>query len=92
MVCKDLPIFISDNKGFDWMFNCWYLNHFTGDNPLGFSSQNIGGLYKGMGKDTFKAFRHLRKTQHTHHPVDDEKGNAEALLKMRYEMSLKIKF
>jgi hypothetical protein len=40
--------------------------------------------------DTFKTFKHLRKTAHTHHPVDDAKGNAEALLQMK-EMGLKIK-
>src|SRR5688572_2647845 len=63
--------------------------HFLGDNPFGFSSQNLGSLYKGLVKDTFKTFKHLRRTKHTHHPVDDAKGNAEALLAMR-EAGLKI--
>lgn len=90
-VCKDRPIFISDNNGFDWMFICWYFHHFTGDNPFGFSSQNLGSLYKGIEKDTFKTFKHLRKTMHTHNPVDDAKGNAEALLTMKKELGLKIK-
>lgn len=89
-VCKDQPIFISDNNGFDWMFICWYFHHFTGSNPFGHSSQNLGSLYKGMEKDVFKNFKHLRKTKHTHHPVDDAKGNAEALLTMKQEMGLKI--
>lgn len=91
-VSKDRPIFISDNNGFDWMFICWYFHHFIGTNPFGFSSQNLGSLYKGIEKDTFKTFKHLRKTQHTHHPVDDAKGNAEALLTMKREYGLKIKF
>ncbi|MDB5088461.1 MAG: glycerol-3-phosphate transporter, permease protein UgpE [Mucilaginibacter sp.] len=91
-VCKDRPIFISDNNGFDWMFICWYFHHFTGDNPFGFSSQNLGSLYKGIEKDTFKTFKHLRKTKHTHNPVDDAKGNAEALLTMKDDYGLKIKF
>jgi hypothetical protein len=90
-VCKDQPIFISDNNGFDWMFICWYFHHFTGKNPFGFSSQNLGSLYKGMVKDMFKNFKHLRKTAHTHHPVDDAKGNAEALLTLKREQELKIK-
>lgn len=89
---KDRPIFISDNNGFDWMFICWYFHHFIHTNPFGFSSQNLGSLYKGIEKDTFKNFKHLRKTQHTHHPVDDAKGNAEALLTMKKEFGLKIKF
>lgn len=84
-------MFISDNNGFDWMFICWYFHHFLGENPFGFSSQNLGSLYKGMMKDTFTTFKHLRKTRHTHHPVDDAKGNAEALLTMKREMGLKVK-
>lgn len=86
---KGRPIFISDNNGFDWMFVCWYFHHFLGRNPFGFSSQNLGSLYKGMVADTFKNFKHLRKTKHTHNPVDDALGNAEALLKMK-ELGLKI--
>lgn len=83
------PFFISDNNGFDWQFINWYFHHFTGSNPFGFSSTNLGSLYKGMVKDTFKNFKHLRKTKHTHHPVDDAIGNAEALLQMK-EDGLKI--
>lgn len=82
-------LFISDNNGFDWQFVNWYFHHFLGDNPFGFSSQNLGSLYKGLVKDTFKTFKHLRRTKHTHHPVDDAKGNAEALLAMG-EAGLKI--
>ena len=37
-----------------------------------------------------KNFKHLRKTKHTHHPVDDAKGNAEALLHMVQTLGLKI--
>lgn len=89
--CKDRPIFISDNNGFDWMFICWYFHHFIDRNPFGFSSQNLGSLYKGMQKDVFVNFKYLRKTKHSHYPVDDAKGNAEALLIMQNEMGLKIK-
>jgi len=89
--CKDRPVFISDNNGFDWMFICWYFHHFTGQNPFGHSSQNLGSLFKGLVKDTFQNFKHLRKTKHTHHPVDDARGNAEALLLLKQEYGLKIK-
>ena len=85
------PVFISDNNGFDWMFICWYFHHFTESNPFGHSSQNLGSLYKGVVKDMFKNFKHLRKTEHTHHPVDDAKGNAEALLTLKKEMGLGIR-
>ena len=30
----------------------------------------------------FENFKHLRQTQHTHNPVDDARGNAEAMLAM----------
>lgn len=83
VVCKDRPIFISDNNGFDWMFICWYFHHFLNRNPFGFSSQNLGSLYKGMQKNMRVNFKHLRKTKHTHHPVDDARGNAEALLALK---------
>lgn len=84
------PMFISDNNGFDWQFINWYFHHFTDGNPFGFSSTNLGSLYKGLVKDTTKNFKHLRKTAHTHHPVDDAKGNAEAMLKMRETLGLKF--
>lgn len=85
------PMFISDNNGFDWQFINWYFHHFTGANPFGFSSTNLGSLYKGLVRDTTKNFKDLRKTRHTHHPVDDARGNAEALLEMMDGMELKIR-
>lgn len=85
------PMFVSDNNGFDWQFINWYFHHFLGRNPFGFSSTNLGSLYKGMVKDVFQNFKHLRKTRHTHDPVDDAKGNAEALLTMKSELGLKIR-
>ncbi|VAW75996.1 Glycerol-3-phosphate ABC transporter, permease protein UgpE (TC 3.A.1.1.3) [hydrothermal vent metagenome] len=88
---KGKPFLISDNNGFDWSFLNWYFHHFLGENPFGHSSSNLGSLYKGMEKDFFTNFKHLRKTEHTHHPVDDAKGNAEALLHMKEKMGLKIK-
>ncbi len=86
---KGRAFFVSDNNGFDWQFINWYFWHFTGGNPFGHSSTNLGSLYKGMVKDTFQSFKHLRKTSHTHNPVDDAMGNAEALLEMK-RLGLKI--
>ncbi len=83
-------MFMSDNNGFDWQFVNWYFHHFLGANPFGHSSANLGSLYKGLMKDMFVSFKHLRKTAHTHHPVDDARGNAEALLEMRDKLGLKI--
>lgn len=88
---RDRPIFVSDNNGFDWQFINWYFHHFLGKNPFGFSSMNLGSLYKGLVKETSQNFKHLRKTKHTHNPVDDAMGNAQALLHMKELMGLKIR-
>ena len=42
------PMFISDNNGFDWQFINYYFHHFTGPDPFGFSSTNLGSLYKTL--------------------------------------------
>jgi hypothetical protein len=88
---KGRPMFISDNNGFDWQFINWYFHHFLGANPFGHSSTNLGSLYKGTVNDMSKNFKHLRKTRHTHNPVDDAKGNAEALLVMKSRFGLRIR-
>lgn len=88
---NERPYFISDNNGFDWQFINWYFHHFLKHNPFGHSSSNLGSLYKGIEKDMFKSFKHLRQTEHTHHPLDDAKGNAEALLIIKQQYGLKIK-
>ena len=90
MYSKTQPIFISDNNGFDWQFINYYFHHFLGDNPFGYSSTNLGSLYKGLVKDMTQNFKHLRKTVHSHNPVDDVKGNAEALLHLQNALGLKL--
>ena len=89
-VASGRPMFISDNNGFDWQFINYYFHHFLGRNPFGHSSTNLGSLYKGLVKDFSKNFKHFRRTPHTHHPVDDARGNAEALLILRTTLSLKL--
>lgn len=86
-------IFISDNLAFDWQWINYYFHFYTGSNPFGFSGRRIGDLYAGLEKDFFAAskWKKFRKTTHTHDPVDDARGNAEALLKIR-EMGLKFPF
>jgi hypothetical protein len=85
---KGHPVFISDNNGFDWMFICWYFHHFIKHNPFGFSSRRIGDIYCGLLKDMRAKWKHLRKTAHTHNPIDDAKGNAEVILHMLNNMGL----
>jgi DNA polymerase III epsilon subunit-like protein len=83
------PVFASDNLAFDWQFVNWYFHTFLGRNPFGWSGRRIGDLYCGMVKDGHASWKHLRKTPHDHHPVNDAKGNAEALLAM-IDMGLKL--
>lgn len=84
------PWFVSDNNGFDWQFTNWYFHHFLGANPFGHSSKNLGSLYQGLVRDASASFKHLRRTRHTHHPVDDARGNAEALLQLQEAYGLRI--
>lgn len=89
----DKPIFVSDNLAFDWQFINYYFHYFIGSNPFGFSGRRIGDLYCGMKMDAglnSEWKRKYRKTKHTHNPVDDAIGNAEALLAFR-DLGLKIK-
>ena len=88
---KGRPVFVSDNVAFDWQFINYYFHRFLGSNPFGFSGRRIGDLYAGMVKDASKAteWKKYRVTGHSHNPVDDAKGNAEALKKFK-ELGLKI--
>ena len=83
------PIFITDNNGYDFAWINWYMHHFTGSNPFGFSSRRIGDLWCGYKNDMYARWKFMRKTKHTHNPVDDAKGNAEALFAMQ-KKGLKI--
>lgn len=71
----------SDNPAFDWQFWNWYCHTFLGENPAGFSARRIGDLDAGRRGQplTTNAWKKRRQTPHTHNPVDDARGNAEAL-------------
>jgi hypothetical protein len=71
----------------------YYFHKYTGNNPMGFSARRIGDLYCGLVKDAganrdWK--QKYRITKHTHNPVDDAKGNAEAILAFKNKLGLKI--
>lgn len=85
------PVFLSDNNGFDFAFINYYFHAFYGKNPFGWSSRRIGDLFCGFYNDPYYKWKQHKKTAHTHHPVDDAKGNAEALLYLR-DQGFKIKF
>jgi hypothetical protein len=88
---RNRPVFVSDNPTFDWQWINYYFHFYLGSNPFGFSARRIGDMYAGMQKDLSKGteWKKFRKTPHTHNPVDDAKGNAEAMLVMK-DMGLKF--
>lgn len=86
---KGRPIFWSDNNGYDWSFMNYYFHAYAGENPFGWSSRRIGDLFCGLNKNLYFSWKKYRKTKHSHHPVDDAKANAEALLKIQ-EFGIKL--
>lgn len=86
------PTFISDNLAFDWQWINFYFHYYLSNNPFGFSGRRIGDLYCGMKMDSglnFQWKKLYRKTKHDHNPVNDAKGNAEALIEFK-KLGLKI--
>lgn len=85
-------IFMSDNLAFDWQFINYYTHAYYGDNPFGFSGRRIGDFYAGLKRDFGAASRwkSLRVTPHTHDPLDDVKGNAEAFLTICKENKIRF--
>lgn len=79
---KNRIVFWSDNPCYDWQFMNYYLICFAGKNPFGYSGRRIGDVYCGVVGNLSAPWKHLRKTTHTHSPVYDAKGNAEALLEI----------
>ena len=75
------PVLWSDNPAFDWQFLNYYLHRFVGHNPFGFSARRIGDFYAGLERRPRDAtgWKKLRRTRHSHDPLDDARGNAEAL-------------
>lgn len=88
---KGKPILISDNNGYDAAWINWYFHNFLGRNPFGWSSRRIGDMFCGFMNDSHYQWKKHRKSRHTHHPVDDARGNAEALIYLR-DQGFKIKF
>lgn len=89
---KGHPIFVSDNLAYDWQFINYYFHKYLGKNPFGYSGRRIGDMWCGFNNDMRLKWRHLRKTNHSHNPVDDARGNAEAMLEMqRLGLNLGIK-
>lgn len=77
-------VFVSDNPAYDWQAVNYGLHTYTGGNPFGHSARRIGDYYAGLVGDwhTPQDWKQLRVTPHTHNPVEDARGNAEALARL----------
>lgn len=84
------PTLWSDNNGYDAAFMNYYFLTFAEKNPFGWSSRRIGDLFCGLNENLWFKWRKYRQTKHTHHPVDDAKGNAEALVWLQDNTKLKF--
>lgn len=75
------PRLVSDNNGFDAMWLNCFTDQQIGKLLFGHSSRRIGDFYAGVsGKwSDHSSWKRLRRTKHTHNPLDDARGNAEAL-------------
>ncbi len=74
-------VFVSDNPAFDWQHINWALWNRVGANPFGHSARRIGDYYagtKGNWKET-QGWKRFRVTPHDHNPVNDARGNCEAM-------------
>lgn len=84
-------VFVSDNPAFDWQFMNYYLWAYNAGNPFGHSARRIGDFYAGLQGDFFarQDWKKLKKTKHTHNPLDDAMGNCEALAAIMPEKRVK---
>lgn len=80
-------VFVSDNPGWDFMWLAYGFDEAGWENPFGHSSRRIGDFAAGLaGKwEQQTKWKSLRMTRHTHNPVDDATGNAEALAELLSE-------
>jgi hypothetical protein len=83
---------ISDNPGYDHAFINWYGWRFLNLALLGHSARRINDIWAGFEKNAgaTQGWKKLRKTKHTHDPLDDAMSMAEALLGMKNKHGIKF--
>lgn len=75
-------VFVSDNPAYDFMWIADAFDRCGLGNPFGHSGRRISDFYAGLEGNWKKTqgWKKLRVTTHDHNPVNDSKGNREALL------------
>lgn len=81
VVARRRPVFWSDNPAFDWQWINHMFNKHDIPNPFGWSARRIGDFYAGLVGDinATSEWKSLRITPHDHNPINDCRGNVEAL-------------
>lgn len=84
--------FISDNPAFDFQWMSYYFALNEMPNPFGHSGRRIGDFFAGANGNwrDQTSWKKLRRTTHTHNPVDDAMGNVEALEAISKKFNIKI--
>ena len=85
---KGRPIFVSDNPAYDWQWIAAMFDTVEMENPFGHSGRRISDFYAGLNRkwSETQGWKRLRRTKHTHNPVDDARGNMEALTTLLEQM------
>ncbi|MCA1617890.1 MAG: 3'-5' exoribonuclease [Acidobacteria bacterium] len=72
------PVFVAYPAAFDFMFVCWYLNRFTGENPFGWQALDIKTFAMALtGRDFLDTVKRnmprnwFDKLPYTHKALDD---------------------
>ena len=88
---KGSPVGISDNNGYDFgVCLNYYFHKYYGSNPFSWSSRRIGDLFCGATGDMYYRWKKHRITVHSHNPLADCTGNAEALLYLSKTYNIKL--
>jgi DNA polymerase III epsilon subunit-like protein len=87
-----MPLFVSFNAPFDWMFVNDYFHRYLGRNPFGHTALDIKAFYMGVTGVTWKetsmrtiAPRYLGDRTLTHHALRDALDQAEIFRKLLNE-------
>ena len=78
------PVFVSDNPAYDWQWLAALCAEAGIPNPFGFSARRIGDFAAGLKRNIkdSNSWKRYRRTAHDHNPVNDARGNAEALYRL----------
>ncbi len=86
------PVFVAYPAAFDFMFVCWYLHHFTHENPFSHSALDIKTYAMALLKKEYRAStkgampkRWFDDLPHTHKALDDALGQGALFCNMQAE-------